>query len=315
MCFVAQHFVKPLDGIDFPFVVALRIVVELHHDASTHPSHCERILSMVWRTATSDLGAGAMGLSDIGLAAIRTGISNNRLRMARHWLLGGYERATGPPAFRVHFLGRSRRRRRASPGWRYEWPLSSGQRKPSPLIASGTSRTKRLSAKGVLQDWARERVDPKTDRGTNMDVAYISAMSALAGSVIGGMTSGITTWLNQRAQLRSNQIAQDQSKREELYKEFILAASNAYGEAIMTNEPHIPEIIALYAMVSRMRAFSLPRTVACAEQVMLVTIETYALPNKSIPELSELMKNGTSVDPLKDFAEAVRAELGRRMRG
>jgi hypothetical protein len=147
--------------------------------------------------------------------------------------------------------------------------------------------------------------------GTIMDVAYISALSALAGSVIGGMTSGITTWLNQRAQLRSNQIAHDQSRREELYKEFILAASNTYGEAITTNEPHIPEIISLYAMVSRMRAFSLPRTVACAERVMIVTIETYALPNQTIPELSELIKDGTGVDPLKDFAEAVRAELGR----
>ena len=154
------------------------------------------------------------------------------------------------------------------------------------------------------------------DRGIKMDVAYISALSALAGSVIGGMTSGITTWLNQRSQLRSNQIAHDISRREELYKEFILAASNAYGEAVMTNEPHIPDIIALYAMVSRMRAFSLPRTVTCAEQVMLTTIETYALPNKSIPELSELMKDGTGVDPLKDFAESVRAELlGRHMRG
>ena len=49
---------------------------------------------------------------------------------------------------------------------------------------------------------------------------------------------------------------------------------------------------------------------------MLATIETYALPNKSIPELSELMKDGTGVDPLKNFAESVRAELlGRRMRG
>jgi hypothetical protein len=155
----------------------------------------------------------------------------------------------------------------------------------------------------------------KGKRETNMDIGYISALSALAGSVIGGMTSGITTWLNQRYQLRSNQIAHDQSRREELYKEFILAASNAYGEAIMTNEPHIPQIIALYAMVSRMRAFSLPRTVTCAEQVMLTTIETYALPNRSIPELSELLKDGTSVDPLKDFAEAVRIELGRRMIG
>lgn len=145
-----------------------------------------------------------------------------------------------------------------------------------------------------------------------MDVAYISALSALAGSVIGGMSTGITTWLNQRIQLRSSEVAHDQSRREELYKEFILAASNAYAEAVMTNEPHIPEIIALYAMVSRMRAFSRPRTVACAEKVMLITIETYALPNKSIPELSELLKDGTGVDPLKDFAESVREELNRR---
>jgi hypothetical protein len=92
-----------------------------------------------------------------------------------------------------------------------------------------------------------------------------------------------------------------------------LAASNAYGEAIMSSEPHIPEIIALYAMISRMRVFSLPQTVACADKVMLTTIETYGLPNKSIPELHELMKSGTSVDPLKGFAEAARTELGRRL--
>ena len=30
-----------------------------------------------------------------------------------------------------------------------------------------------------------------------MDTAYISAISALAGSVIGGLTSGFTTWLSQ----------------------------------------------------------------------------------------------------------------------
>jgi hypothetical protein len=35
-----------------------------------------------------------------------------------------------------------------------------------------------------------------------MDVAYVSAISALAGSVIGGLTSGYTTWLTQRSQAR-----------------------------------------------------------------------------------------------------------------
>jgi hypothetical protein len=32
-----------------------------------------------------------------------------------------------------------------------------------------------------------------------MDVAYISALSALAGSFVGGLTSGIASWLSQRA--------------------------------------------------------------------------------------------------------------------
>jgi hypothetical protein len=35
--------------------------------------------------------------------------------------------------------------------------------------------------------------------GRVMDTAYISAISALAGSVIGGLTSGFTTWLSQRS--------------------------------------------------------------------------------------------------------------------
>jgi hypothetical protein len=33
-----------------------------------------------------------------------------------------------------------------------------------------------------------------------MDVVYISAMAALVGSVVGGLTSGGTTWLSQQAQ-------------------------------------------------------------------------------------------------------------------
>ena len=38
-----------------------------------------------------------------------------------------------------------------------------------------------------------------------MDAAYISAISALAGSVIGGLTTALTTWLSQRSQARAGQ--------------------------------------------------------------------------------------------------------------
>jgi hypothetical protein len=57
-----------------------------------------------------------------------------------------------------------------------------------------------------------------------MDVAYVSALSALAGSVVGGLTSGISTLMSQRAQARAGRLAHDMSRREELYKDFIVAA-------------------------------------------------------------------------------------------
>ena len=142
-----------------------------------------------------------------------------------------------------------------------------------------------------------------------MDVAYISAVSALAGSVVGGLTSGLTTWLSQRAQARAGQLALHFSRREELFKEFIVAASKAYGEALVSNEPQLQEIIALYAMVSRMRILCRPQTVARADQIMLTTIGKYFEPNRTIRELPELAKNGVEMDPLKEFAEVAREEL------
>jgi hypothetical protein len=89
-----------------------------------------------------------------------------------------------------------------------------------------------------------------------MDVAYISALWALAGSVIGGLTSGFTTWLSLRAQARAGQFAHDKSQREDLYKDFIVAASKVYGDAVVSSEPQIQELLALYAMISRMRVLS-----------------------------------------------------------
>jgi hypothetical protein len=145
--------------------------------------------------------------------------------------------------------------------------------------------------------------------GTDMDVASISALSALAGSVIGGLTSGITSWLNQRSLARAGQLAHELMRRQELYKNFITAASKAYGKALVVNEPKIEELIALYAMISRMRVLSSPHIVASAERILLETTSAYFEPNRTVPELRELIRSGTGVDPLKYFAEAVRGEM------
>jgi hypothetical protein len=142
-----------------------------------------------------------------------------------------------------------------------------------------------------------------------MDVAYVSAMAALVGSVVGGLTSTGTTWLSQRAQARAGQMAHEMELREDLYRDFIIAASKAYGDALLNSEPQIAELVSLHAMISRMRIVSLPGTIACADKIMLTIIDTYFSPNQSVRELRELIKVGAGIDPLRDFSEVAREEL------
>jgi hypothetical protein len=142
-----------------------------------------------------------------------------------------------------------------------------------------------------------------------MDAAYLSALSALAGSVVGGVTSGFGGWPNQRSQARAGQRAHEVIRREELFKDFIIATSKAYGEALVSSEPQIQDLVALYAMVSRMRVMSSPQTNNCADNIMRTTIETYFAPNKTIRDVNDTIKTGTGLDPLKKFSEVVRKEL------
>jgi hypothetical protein len=63
-----------------------------------------------------------------------------------------------------------------------------------------------------------------------MDAAYISAVAALAGSAIGALASFVTTWLTQHAQQRATRLAQEMSRRERLYGEFIDEASRLLAD-------------------------------------------------------------------------------------
>jgi hypothetical protein len=142
-----------------------------------------------------------------------------------------------------------------------------------------------------------------------MDVAYISALSALAGSAVGGLTSTLTTWMTQRAQARATQLVHEISRRQDLYRDFITAASTTYGDALVNSEPQLPDLVDLYSMISRMRTLSEPRTVACADKIMGSIIDTYFAQNQSVRELRDLIKAGAGIDPLREFSEAVREEL------
>ncbi|MBV8767714.1 MAG: hypothetical protein JO094_02345 [Hyphomicrobiales bacterium] len=148
-------------------------------------------------------------------------------------------------------------------------------------------------------------------RGSDMDIAYISAASALAGSVVGGFTTGLTTWISQRVQARSAFAAMELSRRQELFKEFIVVASETYGDALVRSEPQITKIVELYALTSRMRILCSRQTVDCADRVVSATMDAYFAPNVSLRELHEELRRGAQkqIDPLREFSEAARNEL------
>jgi len=146
-----------------------------------------------------------------------------------------------------------------------------------------------------------------------MDSAYLSALAALAGSMIGGLTSLATSWLTQHTQFRAQQRAHDTSAREELYKDFIQEATRLYADAYEHDEADTCKLVNLYSLVSRMRVLSSPQIIEHADGVVRVIIETYLGPNKTFRDALEILNND-AMNPLREFSTACREELRGRER-
>jgi hypothetical protein len=80
-----------------------------------------------------------------------------------------------------------------------------------------------------------------------MDASLLSALSALGGAIIGGLTSLLASFFAQRSQARVQWISQDRTRRQEVYKEFIEEASKCYADALQHDEADIPELVNLFA--------------------------------------------------------------------
>jgi hypothetical protein len=139
--------------------------------------------------------------------------------------------------------------------------------------------------------------------------AYISALAALAGSIIGGLTSFAAAWITQRQQANVQWLLHDKSRRQELYKQFIDEASKLYADALVHNQVEISALVSVYALISRMRVISSPEIVEKADKVIRIIVDTYFSPNKTFSELRDMM-GSDALDPLRAFSEACREEMG-----
>lgn len=145
-----------------------------------------------------------------------------------------------------------------------------------------------------------------------MDSSLISALAALAGASIGGALSFLGSWVVHKQEMRARWLDHDRVRRQDVYKEFIEEASKCYIHALEHETIDIASGIVLYAKMSRMRVMSSPAVIESAEQVLKQVAEIYSEPAMTLSneKIRAMLEDG-SVDILRKFSEACRAELAR----
>ncbi|TPL09609.1 hypothetical protein FJ938_07395 [Mesorhizobium sp. B2-4-14] len=140
-----------------------------------------------------------------------------------------------------------------------------------------------------------------------MNPAYISAVSALAGSSIGAMASIAATWLTQASQNRSQRFLQEHARREKLFGEFIEEAAKRYADAVVGEPKTFVPLFELYAILGKLRLFASDTTLKAADRVMGTIGLAYRCPSLDAPDPNN--PNGSRYDFLREFTDACRFEL------
>ena len=148
-----------------------------------------------------------------------------------------------------------------------------------------------------------------------MDSSIIAAVSAIAGSTVGGVTTFATTFVNQRYVARREMVVKDLANREELYSEFLKEVADLYKESLNRTLDDLgaqPSLITMYSLIGRIRMISSEAVLMAAEKVAEDIIEAYKRPQMTFREWQRLWG---PADPWHAFTKACRAErqsmLGR----
>jgi len=142
-----------------------------------------------------------------------------------------------------------------------------------------------------------------------MEAGYVTGFAVLAGAALGGLTSFASSWTTLHAQMKAQRLASSKSTRQELYKQFIDEASRTYVDALVHDKLDMSSLVGIYSLISRMRVLSSRKVIESAANIARLITDTYFQPNKTLFELQAMIHDG-GVDPLRDFSDVCRNELG-----
>jgi hypothetical protein len=145
----------------------------------------------------------------------------------------------------------------------------------------------------------------------SIDPALLSPVSALLGAGVGGGASLLGAVYTQRSRDRVQRVTSEIAKRETVYADFVMRASNlilnAYTHdeiALGGDEQH------MIGLINRMRLFAPTDVVDGAEAVLRAIVEILLKPSIELRQLAkEALSKSLDPDPLLVFSSICRADL------
>ena len=138
--------------------------------------------------------------------------------------------------------------------------------------------------------------------------AIISALAALGGSSIGALAPVLSSFVLQRSVTQRDLLNSQIAQRETLYSDFINEASRIYAKSMTQDLQSMDEIVAIYAMLSRIRLLSTGPVIDAAENFVRLIVTNFGQPNRTVEEIRSAALTAKT-EPLSVFSLACRREL------
>jgi hypothetical protein len=144
-----------------------------------------------------------------------------------------------------------------------------------------------------------------------VDPTLLSSVSALLGALVGGGASLLGVIYTQRSQDRVQRVASEIAKRETVYADFLMSASNLLLNAYTHDEITLSgDEQRMIGLINRMRLFAPTDVVDGAEAVLRAIVEISLKPSIELRQLAkEALSKSLDPDPLLAFSSICRADL------
>ena len=134
------------------------------------------------------------------------------------------------------------------------------------------------------------------------------ALSALAGTAIGALSSLATNWLTTGAQARAARLAAERAKREEVYGRFMDELATLYAAALKSEGVDYDRLTSAFALTGRI-ALHASAPVSLAAEAALRCVVDLALGPKRTGEEMRAMMDQDEANVIRAFAQTARDEL------